>query len=65
MVVSVGRSARGEWSVVGGSVVVFFNDTATTHIFPLSLTRRSSDLSCIWWGTGVFLDIKLYRGTGP
>src|ERR1039457_1292027 len=34
------------------SVFFFFNDTATTEIYTLSLHERSSDLSTRWWRCG-------------
>ena len=36
---------RGRKRGGGGGVYFFFNDTATTEIYTLSPTRRSSDLS--------------------
>ena len=27
--------------------------------------KNEKGTSCIWWGTGALLDIKLYWGTGP
>src|SRR3712207_8631771 len=39
----------------------FFNDTATTEIYTLSLHDRSSDLPSRW---DIFLDLEVWRAIG-
>src|SRR5574340_1107876 len=53
---------RGEWRAA--DLVFFFNDTATTEIYTLSPTRRSSDLPRLarWEGGRGFQSTRPARG---